>query len=65
MLSLMHRRLLPALLHFGEPNGGGASEGRAQALKYVRFAVQQLGSTDPAVHNLAVALLSQEAGKVG
>lgn len=55
------RRLLPALLHFGESGSGGGAAGRAEALKYVRFAMQRLGSEDPAVHNLAVALLSQDA----
>ena len=31
-----------------------------EALKYVRFRLTRLGSTDAAVHNLAVALLSLE-----
>lgn len=59
------RRLLPALLHFGESGSGGGAAGRAEALKYVRFAMQRLGSEDPAVHNLAVALLSQDADQEG
>lgn len=58
------RRLLPALLHFGEPGGSAGAAGRAEALKYVRFAMQRLGSEDPAVHNLAVALLSQDPDQV-
>ncbi|EFN52342.1 hypothetical protein CHLNCDRAFT_139164 [Chlorella variabilis] len=54
-------RLLPALLHFGEGGGGGgAAAGRDEALKYVRYCLYRLDSQDPAVHNLAVALLSQE-----
>ena len=57
------RRLLPALLHFGEP--GGSPEGRGEALKYVRFCMHRLGSEEPAVHNLAVALLSLDASQVG
>lgn len=56
------RRLLPALLHFGEPGGGGAG-GRAHALKYVRFCMHRLGSEDPAVHNLAVSLLTLDAAQ--
>ena len=55
-------RLLPALLHFGDP--GGTAAGRAEALKYVRFCWLRLGSEDPAVHNLAVALLSLDASQV-
>ncbi|PSC73297.1 vacuolar sorting-associated 18-like protein [Micractinium conductrix] len=55
------RRLLPALLHFGDP--GGTAAGRAEALKYVRFCWLRLGSEDPAVHNLAVALLSLDASQ--
>ncbi|KAI3432414.1 hypothetical protein D9Q98_003968 [Chlorella vulgaris] len=51
------RRLLPALLHFGE-EGGDVAADRAEALKYVRFCLHRLDSQDPAVHNLAVALLS-------
>lgn len=50
------RRLLPALLQFGEAVGPGYRE----ALKYVRFCLHRLGSTDAAIHNLAVALLSLE-----
>jgi hypothetical protein len=57
------RRLLPALLYFGEP--GGSPEGRGEALKYVRFCMHRLGSEEPAVHNLAVALLSLDASQVG
>ncbi|KAL4423908.1 hypothetical protein ABPG75_001209 [Micractinium tetrahymenae] len=55
------RRLLPALLHFGEP--GSSAAGRAEALKYVRFCISRLDSEDPAVHNLAVALLSLDASQ--
>ena len=34
-------RLLPALLHFGEP--GGPAAGRAEALKYLRFCLRRWG----------------------
>jgi len=45
------RRLLPALLRLGEP--GAPAAARADALRYVRFCVGRLRSTDAAVHNLA------------
>ena len=46
------RRLLPALLRFGEP---GAPRGpREEALRYVHFCMARLQSTDLALHNLAV-----------
>lgn len=45
------RRLLPALLRLGE--AGAPKQARADALRYVRFCVGRLGSTDAAVHNLA------------
>jgi hypothetical protein len=45
------RRLLPALLRLGEP--GAPAGARADALRYVRFCVGRLRSTDAAVHNLA------------
>ncbi|KAK9832068.1 hypothetical protein WJX81_003754 [Elliptochloris bilobata] len=48
------RRLLPALLRLGE--AGAPKQARTDALRYVRFCVGRLGSTDAAVHNLAVAL---------
>lgn len=54
-------RLLPALLHFGEP--GSSAAGQHEALKYVRFCISRLDSEDPAVHNLAVALLSLDASQ--
>ena len=70
------RRLLPALLHFGEPPSaaaaaGGApaaaaaAAGRVEVLKYVRFCIRRLACEDTAVHNLAVALLSMDAEQVG
>lgn len=49
--ALEPRRLLPALLRLGE--AGASAEARAHALRYVRFCVGRLGSTDAAVHNLA------------
>ena len=52
---LAPRRLLPALLRFGEP---GAPQGpRAEALRYVRFCMVRLQSQDLALHNLAVRWL--------
>jgi hypothetical protein len=47
--------LLPALLRLGEP--GAPPAVRAEALKYVRFAIHRLNSTDAALHNFAVTLL--------
>lgn len=38
------RRLIPALLRYAEP--GAPAEGRAAVLRYVEFAITQLGSTD-------------------
>lgn len=55
------RRLLPALLNFGEP--GSHAAGQREALKYVRFCISRLGSEDLAIHNLAVALLSLDASQ--
>ena len=46
------RRLLPALLRWGEE--GAPATARSHALRYVQFCLQRLGSTDAAVHNLAV-----------
>lgn len=53
---LESRRLLPALLRFGEE----ASQAlwREQALRYVEFCLYHLHSHDGAVHQLAVALYS-------
>ena len=45
------RRLLPALLRLGEADA--PKHARADVLRYVRFCVGRLGSTDAAVHNLA------------
>ena len=50
------RRLLPALLRFGEE---GAQElWRAEAMRYVEFCLAHLRSQDAALHQLAVALYS-------
>lgn len=46
------RRLLPALLRWGEV--GAPAAARVHALRYVQFCIARLSSTDPAVHNLAV-----------
>lgn len=53
------RRLLPALLHLADASAPHAA--RLEALRYVRHCVTRLGSTDPALHNFAVALLVLEA----
>ena len=47
------RRLLPALLRWGE--AGAPAAARAQALRYIQFCIARLASTDAAVHNLAVS----------
>lgn len=54
-------RLLPALLHFGEASGRGFND----ALKYIRFCLTQLGSTDVAIHNFAVSLFSLQPDSEG
>ncbi|KAG1655491.1 hypothetical protein FOA52_008962 [Chlamydomonas sp. UWO 241] len=59
--SLDARRLIPAMLRFGEP--GSNTEGRRHVLRYVEFVVEQTGCTEPAVHNLAVALHSLAPGE--
>eukprot|EP00887_Chlorella_sp_A99_P003324 scaffold26.g3324.t1 len=56
-------RLLPALLQYGEP--GADPQGTAEALKYVRYCLSQLGSTEPALHNLVVAMLAQQSEDEG
>lgn len=50
------RRLVPALLHLTEP--GSPPAARAEAMRYVKYATEQLGSNDSSLHNFAVALLS-------
>ena len=45
-------RLLPALLRLGEVATG--APGRTDAMRYVQFCIRRLGSTDAAIHNLAV-----------
>lgn len=55
------RRLLPALLHLGElanPNCQVTIRKRNEALKYIRHCIFRLGTSDTAVHNCMVALLS-------
>lgn len=47
------RRLLPALLRWGEI--GAPASARAQALRYVQFCIARLASADTALHNLAVS----------
>jgi hypothetical protein len=49
-----HRRLLPALLRFGEE--GAQERWRAEAVRYVEFCLVHLRSQDAALHQLAVAL---------
>ena len=46
-------RLLPALLRLGEVATG--APGRTDAMRYVQFCIRRLGSTDAAIHNLAVS----------
>eukprot|EP00877_Chromochloris_zofingiensis_P007678 jgi/Chrzof1/3163/Cz12g14060.t1 len=53
------RRLLPALMRFGEP--GSAADKREQVLMYISYAIDHLQCEDSAIHNLAVALLSSDA----
>ncbi|KXZ53919.1 hypothetical protein GPECTOR_6g837 [Gonium pectorale] len=57
------RRLLPALLRYGEPESEPAA--RRHVLRYVEFAIEALGTTDIVVHNLAVALYSLAPGREG
>ncbi|MEW5309299.1 MAG: hypothetical protein WDW38_001194 [Sanguina aurantia] len=69
------RRLIPALLRFGDgPRGGGgrgaqcpgsAAAQQQHVLRYVEFAVDTLGCQDSAVHNLAVALHTLSEGEAG
>ncbi|GLI64360.1 hypothetical protein VaNZ11_007601 [Volvox africanus] len=57
------RRLLPALLRYGEPHSPPME--RQCVLRYVEFAIEELGTTDSVVHNLAVALYSLVSGEEG
>ncbi|GAX74136.1 hypothetical protein CEUSTIGMA_g1585.t1 [Chlamydomonas eustigma] len=50
------RRLIPAMIKFCDE--ASSPEGRRHALRYVEFAIEQLGCEDSSVHNLAVALHS-------
>jgi len=52
------RRLMPALVRCDEPAARG--ECLAQALRYVEFAIHELGCDDSALHNLAVSLYSSQ-----
>ena len=54
------RRLLPALLRFGEE--GAQERWRAEAMRYVEFCLTHLRSHDAALHQLAVALYSLQVG---
>ena len=55
-LAYHHRRLLPALLRFGEE--GAQERWRVEAVRYVEFCLVHLRSQDAALHQLAVALYS-------
>lgn len=57
------RRLIPALLRFGQP--GASPDGRQAVLRYVAYAMDVIGSQDSAVHDLAAALYSLEEGEAG
>ncbi|KAG2496729.1 hypothetical protein HYH03_005142 [Edaphochlamys debaryana] len=57
------RRLLPALLRYGEP--GSPPAARQHVLRYIEYAIGVLGTTDGVVHNLAAALYSLEPGEEG
>ncbi|GLC42145.1 hypothetical protein PLESTB_000635800 [Pleodorina starrii] len=57
------RRLLPALLRYGELDSPPTA--RRHVLRYVEFAIEELGTTDSVVHNLAVALYSLAPGEEG
>ncbi len=60
MMLLSCRRLLPALLRFGEE--GAQERWRAEAMRYVEFCLAHLRSQDAALHQLAVALYSLQVG---
>lgn len=54
------RRLLPALMRIAEgsaPSAAAPSSLQEEALRYVEYCIHKLGSTDSAVHNLAVSSL--------
>eukprot|EP00878_Enallax_costatus_P011969 GHUV01012497.1.p1 GENE.GHUV01012497.1~~GHUV01012497.1.p1 ORF type:complete len:1028 (+),score=282.75 GHUV01012497.1:49-3132(+) len=55
------RRLMPALVRFGEPDTLDSK--RDQIMRYVGFAMDQLHCDDSAVANLGVALLSLESSE--
>ena len=48
------RRLLPALLRFGEE--GAPEAGRRTSLRYVEHCITRLEVDDPAVHHFAVSI---------
>ena len=56
----MRRRLLPALLRFGED--GSHVTWREEALRYLSFCLHHLHCRDVAVHQLAVAMYSLQVG---
>ncbi|CAD7699110.1 unnamed protein product [Ostreobium quekettii] len=52
------KRLLPAMVSLGEY--GSSAEARKQAIRYLEYSMNRLGSQDSAIHNLAIALYTLE-----
>mmetsp|Transcript_1320 Transcript_1320/g.3893 ORF Transcript_1320/g.3893 Transcript_1320/m.3893 type:complete len:989 (-) Transcript_1320:17-2983(-) len=63
MPRLEPQRLIPALVRYTQTQAGNPKSGRSsnQAVKFLKFCVEERGNRDPALHNLLVSLLAQQA----
>ncbi|KAI9005046.1 vacuolar protein sorting protein 18 [Hyaloraphidium curvatum] len=60
------KHLIPALLKYEVERANSLDRGgKDQALRYLQYAVDRLGNTDPAVHNYLLDLFVDEAVEVG
>ena len=58
------RRLIPALLSYNsQPSVASIPPSRNQAVRYLLFVINQLGSTDSAVHNTLISLYASHPSK--
>ncbi|KAK5629705.1 hypothetical protein RRF57_005420 [Xylaria bambusicola] len=55
------RKIIPALLDYNRNFGGGLSQN--QALRYLQYVINQLQSTDAAVHNTLVSIYASHESK--
>lgn len=60
--TLNPRLLIPSLLRYEVRLG---NSGMNQAIRYLRYVIEKLGSTDPVIHNYLLALFVQNARNDG